>query len=93
MEWPVGILLISLGVLLYISYDRGYLPVKSMSAIHFIGNMGAGTNKVRLLALQLGRSEECCDSKRVSLTNLLSKERSAKAQYRPMCWEATRSLN
>jgi len=43
--WPVGILLIGLGVLLYVLYDRGYLPVKSMSAIHFIGNMGTGTNK------------------------------------------------
>lgn len=45
MGWPVGILLIGLGVLLYVLYDRGYLPVKSMSAIHFIGNMGTGTNK------------------------------------------------
>ena len=45
MGWPVGILLIGLGVLLYVLYDRGYLPVKSMSAIHFIGNMGAGTNR------------------------------------------------
>ena len=45
MGWPVAILLIGLGALLYGLYDRGYLPVKSMSAIHFIGNMGAGTNK------------------------------------------------
>lgn len=45
MGWPVGILLIGLGVLLYVLYDRGYLPVKSMRAIHFIGNMGAGTNR------------------------------------------------
>lgn len=45
MQWYVGIILIGLGVLLYVLYDRGYLPVKSMSAIHFIGNMGAGTNK------------------------------------------------
>ena len=45
MGWPVGILLIGLGVLLYVLYDRGYLPVKSMSAIHFIGNMGTGTKK------------------------------------------------
>ena len=45
MGWPVGILLIGLGVLLYVLYDRGYLPVKSMRAIHFIGNMGTGTNK------------------------------------------------
>ena len=45
MQWYVVILLFGLVVLLYILYDRGYLPVKSMSAIHFIGNMGAGTNK------------------------------------------------
>ena len=45
MQWYVGILLIGLGVLFYVLYDRGYMPVKSMSAIHFIGNMGAGTNK------------------------------------------------
>ena len=45
MQWYVGILLIGMGVLFYVLYDRGYLPVKSMSAIHFIGNMGAGTNK------------------------------------------------
>lgn len=45
MQWYVGIILIGLGVLLYALYDRGYLPVKSMSAIHFIGSMGAGTNK------------------------------------------------
>ena len=45
MQWYVGIILVALGVLLYVLYDRGYLPVKSMSAIHFIGNMGAGTNK------------------------------------------------
>lgn len=45
MQWYVGILLVVLGVLLYVLYDRGYLPVKSMSAVHFIGSMGAGTNK------------------------------------------------
>ena len=45
MQWYVGILLIGLGVLFYVLYDRGYMPVKSMSAIHFIGNMGAGINK------------------------------------------------
>lgn len=45
MQWYVGIILIALGVLLYVLYDRGYLPVKSMSAIHFIGNMGVGTNQ------------------------------------------------
>ena len=45
MQWYVVILLFGLVVLLYILYDRGYLPVKSMSAIHFIGSMGAGTNK------------------------------------------------
>ena len=45
MQWYVGIILVGLGVLLYVLYDRGYLPVKSMSAIHFIGNMGAGTNR------------------------------------------------
>ena len=45
MQWYVGILLIGLGVLFYVLYDRGYMPVKSMSAIHFIGSMGAGTNK------------------------------------------------
>ena len=44
MEWPVGIFLIGFGVLLYVLYNQGYLPLKSMSAIHFIGNMGAGTN-------------------------------------------------
>ena len=45
MQWYVGIILVGLGVLLYVLYDRGYLPIKSMSAIYFIGNMGAGTNK------------------------------------------------
>ena len=45
MQWYVGIILVGLGVLFYVLYDRGYMPVKSMSAIHFIGNMGAGTNK------------------------------------------------
>ena len=45
MQWYVGIILVILGVLLYVLYDRGYLPVKSISAIHFIGNMSAGTNK------------------------------------------------
>ena len=45
MQWYVGILLIGLGVLFYVLYDGGYMPVKSMSAIHFIGNKGAGTNK------------------------------------------------
>ena len=45
MQWYVGLILVGLGVLLYVLYDRGYLPVKSMSAIHFIGNMCAGTNK------------------------------------------------
>ena len=45
MQGFVGIILVILGVLLYVLYDRGYLPVKSMSAIHFIGSMGAGTNK------------------------------------------------
>lgn len=45
MQWYVVILLFGLAVLLYILYDRGYLPVKSMSAIHFIGSMGASTNK------------------------------------------------
>ena len=44
MEWPVGIFLIGFGGLLYVLYNQGYLPLKSMSAIHFIGNMGAGTN-------------------------------------------------
>ena len=45
MQWYSGIILVVLGVLLYVLYERGYLPVKSMSAIHFIGSMGAGTNK------------------------------------------------
>ena len=45
MQWYAGIILVCMGVLFYVLYDRGYLPVKSMSAIHFIGNMGAGTNK------------------------------------------------
>jgi len=45
MGWLAGIILIGLGVLLYILYDRGYMPVKSMRAFRFIGNMGAGTNK------------------------------------------------
>ena len=45
MQWYSGIILVVLGVLLYVLYERGYLPVKSMSSIHFIGNMGAGTNK------------------------------------------------
>jgi len=45
MQWYVGIILVGLGALFYILYDRGYMPVKSMSAIYFIGNMGAGTNK------------------------------------------------
>ena len=45
VQWPVGILLVGLAVLFYVLYDRGYLPVKSMSAIHFIGTMGAGTNQ------------------------------------------------
>lgn len=45
MQWYVGIILVGLGVLFYILYDRGYMPVKSMSVIHFVGNMGAGTNK------------------------------------------------
>ena len=45
MQWYTLLFLALLAVLFYILYDRGYLPVKSMSAIHFIGNMGAGTNK------------------------------------------------
>ena len=45
MQWYSGIILVVLGVLLYVLYERGYLPVKSMRSIHFIGNMGAGTNK------------------------------------------------
>jgi len=45
MQWYVLLFLALLAVLFYILYDRGYLPVKSMSAIHFVGNMGAGTNK------------------------------------------------
>ena len=45
MQWYVLLFLALLAVLVYILYDRGYLPVKSMSAIHFVGNMGAGTNK------------------------------------------------
>ena len=36
MQWYVGIILAILGVLLYVLYDRGYLPAKSMSAVHFI---------------------------------------------------------
>ena len=45
MQWYSGIILVVLGILLYVLYERGYLPVKSMSSIHFIGNMGAGTSK------------------------------------------------
>ena len=72
MGWHVGILLISLGVLLYVSYDLGCLPVKSMSVIHSLEVwVPVQIMPVQSLTLQLVRSEECCDSKRASLTNLL----------------------
>ena len=45
MQWYSLVILAVIGVLMFVLYDRGYFPVKSMSAIHFIGNMGAGTNR------------------------------------------------
>lgn len=45
VRWYIVVLLAGLGVLMYVLYDRGYLPVRSMSAIHFVGTMGAGINK------------------------------------------------
>lgn len=45
MEWIYIVLIAILAAAFFLLYDRGYLPVKSMSAFHFIGNMGAGTNR------------------------------------------------
>ena len=45
MEWYIGVTLIGLCMLFYVLYNRGYLPVKSMSAIYFVGSMGVGNNR------------------------------------------------
>ena len=94
MGWHVGILLISLGVLLYVSYDLGCLPVKSMSVIHFIGSMGAGTNNASAAFVaatgQIRRVLRFKESKPYEFT---SRDRSSKAQCRSECFKITKSRN
>lgn len=39
------VLLTAAAALFYILYSNGYMPVKSMGALYFIGSMGAGTSR------------------------------------------------
>ena len=94
MQWYVGIILVALGVLLYVLYDRGYLPVKSMSAIYFIGNMGAGTNKASAaFGSATGQIRRVLRFKESKPYEFTSRDRSSKAQCRSECFKITKSRN
>lgn len=46
METIIGVVLLTaVAALFYILYSNGYMPVKSMGALYFVGTMGAGTNQ------------------------------------------------